>query len=56
MQRRETHLVDADAQRDRPSRGGEPGGRLDRPKAEARQRSQAGEPARRVFAEKTQDI
>jgi hypothetical protein len=56
VQRGEAHLVDADAQRDRPPGGGEVGGCADGPKAEARQRSQAGEPARRVSAEKTQDI
>ena len=52
----EAHLVDADAQRYGAAGGGEVGGGPDGSKAEARQRSQVGEPARCVPAQRTQDI
>jgi len=52
----EADLVDPDADGDGAAGGGEVGGGPEGPKAEARQRSQAGEPARRVTAELTQDI
>jgi hypothetical protein len=51
MHGREPDLIDRDPQRDRASRRGERGGGAQGAKAEARQRPQTGEPARRRAAE-----
>ena len=56
MEGREPHLIDGNASRDGAPGGGEARGGAQGPKAEARQRSQAGEPARRRLAETTKRI